>query len=116
MARLVPDKPLKPVEYSEHLGIHFDASGRCLAHSILGSVDEYLQEAAVRGEAVTMPAVAVEVDDVPKADSYLKETHAVLPDNGENALNNWRAKMLERKNIQQNISSKQLKYLNGEVM
>jgi len=114
VARLVPDKPLKPLEYSEHLGIHFDASGRCLAHSILGSVDEYLQEAAVRGETVTMPAVAV--DDVPKADFYLKETHAVLPDNGENALNNWRAKMLERKNIQQNISSKQLKNLNGEGM
>ncbi len=106
VAKLVPDKPLKPVECSDHLGIHFDANGRCIAHSILGSVDEYFQEATARGEELKMLTVVLEEDDVPKADFYLKDTSPALPDNGENALNNWRIKMLERKNIQQNISSK----------
>lgn len=109
VAKLVPDKPLKPIDTSENLGIHFNTGGECVPHSILGTVEEYLKEAAARGEPVQMPPQTSENSDVLKADFYLKPTKVkcVTPtDNGHNALRNWEFRMLERKNIQTNISSK----------
>lgn len=46
--------------------------------------------------------------DKPSADTYLKpkNTNQVFSgDNGENALNNWKSKMNERKNIQNHLAS-----------
>ncbi len=47
--------------------------------------------------------------DTPKADLYLKPKKSYIEtlagDNGEKALNNWNHKMIERKLIQNNLSS-----------
>jgi len=46
--------------------------------------------------------------DKPSANTYLKPkkaTHVFSGDNGENALNNWKSKMTERKNIQNHLAS-----------
>lgn len=110
MAKLVVDKPLKPVELNDHLGIHFDSNGNCLPHSILGTLDEYLDQAAAYGKTIEIPS-ETDVTDVPKADIYLKPENNTecMPDNGSNALDHWRKKMIERKNVQKNISSNLLK-------
>jgi hypothetical protein len=81
-----------------------------MPHSILGSLDEYLQEAAAHGHVVELPPV-IEDSDLPSADLYIKLEFQAKPknlenDNGENALSNWRKKMLERKTVQTNVSSK----------
>lgn len=52
MAKLVPDKPLKPIDVNENLGIIFDKNGDCLPHSILGTVDEYLLESVAHGKQI----------------------------------------------------------------
>ena len=54
VAKLVPDKPLKQVEIGENLGILFDKNGNCVPHSILGTVEEYLQESVTRGKEIVM--------------------------------------------------------------
>jgi hypothetical protein len=46
--------------------------------------------------------------DKPSANTYLKPKKAAQVfsgDNGENALNNWKSKMTERKNIQNHLAS-----------
>ena len=109
VAKLVVDKPLKQVELNDHLGIHFDANGNYLAHSILGSLDEYLEQAAENGKPIDIPSFSqTNTSDVPKADLYLNSENNTdnLPDNGSNALNHWRKKMIERKHVQKSISSK----------
>jgi hypothetical protein len=52
VAKLVPDKPLKPIDTSESLGIRFDKNGDCMPHSILGSVEDYLQESLANGKSL----------------------------------------------------------------
>lgn len=86
--------------------------GTCLPHSILGTVDEYLKEAAAQGHLVEIPPM-LEDSDVLDADFYIKpefkfKSRNLENDNGENALNNWRRKMLERKLIQSSVSSNDL--------
>lgn len=80
-----------------------------MPHSILGTVDEYLQEAASHGHLIEIPPIQ-ENSDVLNADFYLKPEFRVKSknlenDNGENALKNWRRKMQDRKLIQSNVSS-----------
>ncbi len=48
----MPDKPLKPIEINENLGIAFDKNGNCVPHSILGSVEEFLKEAVENGNQI----------------------------------------------------------------
>ena len=54
MAKLVSDKPVKLVDLGENLGIHFDNSGNCIPHSILGPVEDYLQDAIVNGNSIVI--------------------------------------------------------------
>ncbi len=48
----MPDKPLKPIDTSENLGIRFNKNGDCMPHSILGSVEDYLQESLANGKSL----------------------------------------------------------------
>lgn len=50
----MPDKPLKPIDVSDNLGILFDKNGNCVPHSILGSVEEYLQETVANGKPIVI--------------------------------------------------------------
>jgi len=50
----LPDKPLKPIDVSDNLGILFDKIGNCVPHSILGSVEEYLQETVAKGKPIVI--------------------------------------------------------------
>lgn len=89
-----------------------DKQGTFLPHSILGTFDEFLEEAATQGHLVEIPPM-LEDSDVLNADFYIKPEFKVKSknfenDNGENALNNWRRKMLERKLIQSSVSSNDL--------
>ena len=52
MAKLAPNKPTKPIDYNDNLGIRFDKYGNCVPHSILGTVEEYLQEAVRNGQPI----------------------------------------------------------------
>ncbi len=52
MAKLVPEKPLKPIDTSDNLGIRFDKYGNCVPHSILGNVEDFLQDAVAHGKSI----------------------------------------------------------------
>lgn len=55
----MPDKPLKAIEVSDNLGILFDKSGSCIPHSILGTVEEYLQESVAHGKDIVMNTLSM---------------------------------------------------------
>lgn len=52
VAKLVPNKPLKPIDTSDNLGIRFDKYGNCVPHSILGTVEDFLKEAVSHGQSI----------------------------------------------------------------
>lgn len=115
MAKLAPERPTKPIDVAENLGIRFDKNGNCITYSILGSVEEYLQEAIANGKPIDLN-FNPEESDKPSASLYLEEINSnallnkkfkpsINGDLGENALNNWSLKMNERKNTQNQISS-----------
>lgn len=52
MAKLVPNKQTKPIDYSDNLGIRFDKSGNCVPYSILGTVEDFLGEAVTNGRSI----------------------------------------------------------------
>ena len=56
VAKLVPDKPLKPIDVSDNLGVRFDKYGNCLPYSILGNVEDYLKEAVANGRSIVFYA------------------------------------------------------------
>lgn len=115
VAKLAPERPVKPVDTSENLGIRFDRDGNCIPYSILGTVEEYLQESVTNGKPIDLNYGPAD-SDKPSADLYLEETNSNVSlnkkfkpnlngDLGENALNNWSEKMNERKYTQDHISS-----------
>lgn len=110
IAKLVPNKPLKPIDTSDSKGIKFDKIGDVLPHSILGSVEEYLREARLRGNKIEAPfdELALINNDKPMTGVYDRPTSKseIEIDGGTNALVNWQRKMLERKRVQGHISSK----------
>lgn len=54
VAKLAPDKQLKPIDTSDSLGIRFDKYGNCIPHSILGTVEDYLREAVNHGQSIVI--------------------------------------------------------------
>ena len=52
VAKLVPNKPLKPIDINGHTGLQFDKYGDCLPYSILGTVEDYLQEIKAQGKQI----------------------------------------------------------------
>lgn len=50
----MPEKPLKPVDTSDNLGIRFDKYGNCVPYSILGGVEDFLQEAVSHGNSIVI--------------------------------------------------------------
>ncbi|CAF0968273.1 unnamed protein product [Brachionus calyciflorus] len=126
VAKLAPERPIKPIDVSDNLGIRFDKYGNCVPYSILGNIEDYLQEAVSNGKSIDLPYETLD-SDKPKADLYLKETNSNVNsskkfkpslngDSGENALNNWQDKMDERKNTQNVISKKINRSIDGLVM
>ena len=49
---MVPDKPLKPIDVNDNLGLRFDRYGNCMPHSILGNVEDFIQESTINGKIV----------------------------------------------------------------
>jgi hypothetical protein len=49
---LVPNKPIKPIDTSDALGLRYDKYGNCVPHSILGNVEDYLQECLAHGKSI----------------------------------------------------------------
>ena len=48
----MPDKPIKPIDTSDSLGIRFDKYGNCIPHSILGNVEDFLKESIAHGKSI----------------------------------------------------------------
>lgn len=54
VAKLVPNKPTKPIDLSDNLGIRFDKIGNCVPYSILGTVEDFLCEAVANGKSIVI--------------------------------------------------------------
>ena len=59
VAKLVPEKPLKPIDISDNLGIRFDKYGNCVPYSILGTVEDYLKEAVSHGQSIVSQSLSL---------------------------------------------------------
>jgi hypothetical protein len=121
IAKLAPNRALKPIDTNNSKGIKFDKIGDVLPHSILGSVEEYLREARFRGNKIEAPYDELELinGDKPMTGIYDRSTskkNEIDMDGGTNALVNWQRKMLERKRVQGHISSKYLTRISFRLM
>ncbi|XP_019630587.1 PREDICTED: MYCBP-associated protein-like [Branchiostoma belcheri] len=112
IARPAPyDAPIKPTDYMGAGGPGLDMTGDILAHTILGSVDDFKQEAIARGEEdeVLPPGINLDMTTATspsiKYEKKKKQRRARKPaDDESNALRNWENKMRERKRQQGFIS------------
>ncbi|XP_071824825.1 MYCBP-associated protein-like isoform X2 [Apostichopus japonicus] len=103
-----PHAPIKSDDFSGISGPRFDASGNIIPHSILGTMQEFTQEAAQQGH-VTIPPGIQSRPQTPSVKSHQKDqTSQPAPRDSfldENkALINWQRKMIDRKRQQGYIS------------
>lgn len=54
VAKLAPERPVKPIDVSDNLGIRFDKYGNCVPYSILGTVEDFLREAVTNGKSIVI--------------------------------------------------------------
>ena len=52
VAKLVQDKQPKPIDVTDNLGLLYDKYGNCVPHSILGTVEDFLQESIANGRSI----------------------------------------------------------------
>ncbi|XP_045166517.2 MYCBP-associated protein-like isoform X4 [Mercenaria mercenaria] len=104
------DADVKPMDLSGFSGPRYDPAGNVIAHSILGTYDDFHREAVTRGDLLDIPAVRKE-DMQPTVPTLKYEKKKRRHDddqwghsNESNALRNWQLKMLERKKQQGYIS------------
>ncbi|XP_076438931.1 MYCBP-associated protein-like isoform X3 [Babylonia areolata] len=106
-----PDAELKPVDNSGYAGPRYDAAGRVIHYSILGSFEDYRREAISRGDLLDIPTPRI--DSSYSGDSLTvkyEKKRKRSTEEGEkksdesNALRNWQQKMIERKRQQGYIS------------
>ncbi|MGH0118435.1 UNVERIFIED_CONTAM: hypothetical protein FKN15_054287 [Acipenser sinensis] len=115
VARPAPaDAAVQPLSYASHSGFRFEANGKILPHSILGSLADFKKEAVSRGDT----ELAELIPDPPDPGSRVltlggcgKQSKAPvrgqpnLPVSQTHALQNWQQHMAERKRQQGFISS-----------
>ncbi|KAK3576672.1 hypothetical protein CHS0354_004957 [Potamilus streckersoni] len=104
-----PDAPIKPMDYSGFSGPRYNADGSVIPHSILGNYEDFRKEAVHRGDLLDFPETHIEpISDVPtlKYEKKRKRTtpYDLIGQDESKALQNWQAKMLERKRQQGHIS------------
>ncbi|XP_041076057.1 MYCBP-associated protein-like [Polyodon spathula] len=105
---------VQPLSYTSHSGSRFEANGKILPHSILGSLADFKKEAVSRGDT----ELAELIPDPPDPGSRVltlwgcgKQSKDAargqpnLPVNQTHALQNWQQHMAERKRQQGFISS-----------
>ena len=108
-----PRAPLKPVETEGNSGPRFDGNGNVIAHSLLGTLEEYKSAAEQCGELsvdyyireedrVNTPTLLKQPSVLVKSENM---RHPVCESVDESrALINWQKKMRERKRQQGYIS------------
>jgi hypothetical protein len=110
VAKLVPNSTTKPIDVSDHLGLGFDKYGSVVPHSILGTVEDYLQECVSNGQSIQLPYEIIDSDKLNVGNfdkKSLSQTKSIVANGfgGENALKNWELKSNEQKRTQYLISS-----------
>lgn len=105
-----PDAEVKPLQVSGFAGPRYDNNGHVINHSILGSYEEFQQQAMLKGDLLDIEAVSkAEPQPLVPSLKYEKKKKVRVQtqpteDNESNALRNWQAKMMERKRQQGYIS------------
>ncbi|XP_032226527.2 MYCBP-associated protein [Nematostella vectensis] len=109
------DFPLVSTPLTGSAGPVFDADGQVLTHSILGTWEDFYQEAMARGDIENLPPFSgsfVHAKEVRPFSDSPKKTKRSHPNhvwqtriNESNALNNWQQQMLQRKRQQNHLSA-----------
>ncbi|XP_050397125.2 MYCBP-associated protein isoform X4 [Patella vulgata] len=102
------DAPLKPINYSGYGGPQYNSKGDVLSHSLLGSFDDFHNEAVKRGDFINVETPRVDVDQSDKPTlkyQKVKQSNIRKTADENNALINWQLKMIERKKQQGYISN-----------
>ncbi|KAL8622315.1 hypothetical protein ACOMHN_043319 [Nucella lapillus] len=106
-----PEADLQPVDHSGYAGPRYDAAGRVIHYSILGTFDDFRREALQRGDLLDIPTPRI--DEAYAGDQltvkYEKKRKRATEGGTKkgdesNALLNWQQKMMERKRQQGYIS------------
>lgn len=107
-----PDAPLKSMDYSGAAGVRYDEHGLIVPHSILGTVDDYINMGMTTGEIAGDVAKLQQHHCLPTqlGTKYSKKRPSKHPKmesvEESNALKNWQLCMAERRKQQGYLSSK----------